>query len=228
MLRARSNNFDLGMFVRVVHSNLTAIVRVWHRVLQILVAAPGAIGGSSWRGRRCGGDRVRGGKVWRATVRVRWPGFTPKYERYNGGGTQAQKGPMTEEHKAERAGYEKTIAKDSWRSPSQTHRDYLNQLVTWDTPPARSRTLSSTARRQPRTTRPHKHTCRAETPPGKAPRPLTTQRPGTFQKSGGPPPRANHSSHSPAADRHSRPSPGDRVPRCTTANCQQCPPSNLG
>ncbi|QHK22508.1 ParB/RepB/Spo0J family partition protein (plasmid) [Pseudarthrobacter psychrotolerans] len=29
------------------------------------------------------------------------------------------------------AGYEKTIAKDSWRSPSQTHRDYLNQLITW-------------------------------------------------------------------------------------------------
>jgi ParB family chromosome partitioning protein len=29
------------------------------------------------------------------------------------------------------AGYEKTIAKDSWRSPSQTHRDYLTQLVTW-------------------------------------------------------------------------------------------------
>jgi len=29
------------------------------------------------------------------------------------------------------AGYEKTIAKDSWRSPSQTHRDYLNQLVAW-------------------------------------------------------------------------------------------------
>ncbi|WP_217376200.1 ParB/RepB/Spo0J family partition protein [Paenarthrobacter ureafaciens] len=29
------------------------------------------------------------------------------------------------------AGYEKTIAKDSWRSPSPTHRDYLNQLVTW-------------------------------------------------------------------------------------------------
>jgi len=29
------------------------------------------------------------------------------------------------------AGYEKTIAKDSWRSPTQTHRDYLNQLVTW-------------------------------------------------------------------------------------------------
>ncbi|MFJ4286831.1 ParB/RepB/Spo0J family partition protein [Paenarthrobacter nicotinovorans] len=29
------------------------------------------------------------------------------------------------------AGYEKTIAKDSWRSPSQTHRDYLNQLVVW-------------------------------------------------------------------------------------------------
>lgn len=29
------------------------------------------------------------------------------------------------------AGYEKTIAKDSWRSPSQTHRDYLKQLVLW-------------------------------------------------------------------------------------------------
>jgi hypothetical protein len=28
-------------------------------------------------------------------------GFTPKYERYDGG-TQAQKGPMTEEQKAER------------------------------------------------------------------------------------------------------------------------------
>ena len=29
-------------------------------------------------------------------------GFTPKYERYSGGGTQAQKGPMNEEQKAER------------------------------------------------------------------------------------------------------------------------------
>jgi ParB family chromosome partitioning protein len=29
------------------------------------------------------------------------------------------------------AGYEKTIAKDSWRTPHQSHRDYLNQLVTW-------------------------------------------------------------------------------------------------
>jgi ParB family chromosome partitioning protein len=29
------------------------------------------------------------------------------------------------------AGYEKTIAKDSWRSPSQIQRDYLTQLVTW-------------------------------------------------------------------------------------------------
>ncbi|MDE8669939.1 ParB/RepB/Spo0J family partition protein [Pseudarthrobacter sp. H3Y2-7] len=153
-------------------------------------------------------------------------GFTPRYERYDGG-RQAQKGPMTEEQKAERktliennksmvsattvrrhfvksllarkqapkgwqyftvhaithhpetasgydgkvaaelvgakveesnawawnplrehvakttarpefslialvcAGYEKTIAKDSWRSPSQTHRDYLKQLVLW-------------------------------------------------------------------------------------------------
>lgn len=35
------------------------------------------------------------------------------------------------------AGYESTIAKDSWRRPSQTHRDYLNQLVTWGyTPPS--------------------------------------------------------------------------------------------
>jgi ParB family chromosome partitioning protein len=34
------------------------------------------------------------------------------------------------------AGYEKTIAKDSWRSPSQTHRDYLNQLVTWGYTPS--------------------------------------------------------------------------------------------
>ncbi|MBT2565084.1 ParB/RepB/Spo0J family partition protein [Arthrobacter sp. ISL-85] len=153
-------------------------------------------------------------------------GFTPKYERYDGG-SQPQKGPMTDEQKAERksliennkamlsaqvvrrdfvtgllakkqapkgwqyfavhaithhpetaigydgkvaagmvgakveesnawawnplrdhvakstarpefsllalvcAGYEKTIAKDSWRSPSQANRDYLNQLVTW-------------------------------------------------------------------------------------------------
>jgi ParB family chromosome partitioning protein len=29
------------------------------------------------------------------------------------------------------AAYERTIAEDSWRSPSQTHRDYLNQLVLW-------------------------------------------------------------------------------------------------
>ncbi|MGY4542508.1 ParB family chromosome partitioning protein [Arthrobacter sp. UYNi723] len=29
------------------------------------------------------------------------------------------------------AGYEKTISKDSWRTPRQSHRDYLNQLVTW-------------------------------------------------------------------------------------------------
>lgn len=32
--------------------------------------------------------------------------------------------------------YEKTIAKDSWRSPSQTHRDYLNQLATWGYTPS--------------------------------------------------------------------------------------------
>ena len=159
-------------------------------------------------------------------------GFTPKYERYDGG-TQARKGPMTDEQKAERktliannkamesattvrrdwvktllaarktapkgwqyftvhaithhpetasgydgkvaaemigatfedsdrwawnplrdhvaksttrpeislialvcAGYEKTIVKDSWRSPSQTHRDYLNQLITWGYTPS--------------------------------------------------------------------------------------------
>ncbi|MCD4850803.1 ParB/RepB/Spo0J family partition protein [Paenarthrobacter nitroguajacolicus] len=34
------------------------------------------------------------------------------------------------------AGYESTIAKDSWRRPSQTHRDYLNQLVTWGYTPS--------------------------------------------------------------------------------------------
>lgn len=34
------------------------------------------------------------------------------------------------------AGYEKTIAKDSWRSPSRTHRDYLAQLITWGYTPS--------------------------------------------------------------------------------------------
>ena len=34
------------------------------------------------------------------------------------------------------AGYEKTLAKDSWRSPFQSHRDYLNQLVTWGYTPS--------------------------------------------------------------------------------------------
>jgi ParB family chromosome partitioning protein len=29
------------------------------------------------------------------------------------------------------AGYEKTIAKDSWRSPARSHLAYLNQLVSW-------------------------------------------------------------------------------------------------
>jgi ParB family transcriptional regulator, chromosome partitioning protein len=29
------------------------------------------------------------------------------------------------------AGYEKTIQKDSWRNPSQRHKDYLNQLAIW-------------------------------------------------------------------------------------------------
>ncbi|GAB2721996.1 ParB/RepB/Spo0J family partition protein [Arthrobacter bambusae] len=158
-------------------------------------------------------------------------GFTPKYERYDGG-TQTQKGPMTDEQKAERktliannkamesattvrrdwvktmlsrktapkgwqyftvhalthhpetasgydgkvaaemigakfedsdrwawnplrdhvaaskarpeislialvcAGYEKTIVKDSWRSASERHADYLGQLVAWGYTPA--------------------------------------------------------------------------------------------
>lgn len=31
---------------------------------------------------------------------------------------------------------EKAIAKDSWRSPGQTHREYLNQLVTWGYAPS--------------------------------------------------------------------------------------------
>lgn len=34
------------------------------------------------------------------------------------------------------AGYEKAIAKDSWCSPGQTHREYLNQLVTWGYAPS--------------------------------------------------------------------------------------------
>jgi ParB family transcriptional regulator, chromosome partitioning protein len=29
------------------------------------------------------------------------------------------------------AGYEKTIAKDSWRSPGSGHLDYLTRLVGW-------------------------------------------------------------------------------------------------
>jgi hypothetical protein len=29
------------------------------------------------------------------------------------------------------AGYEKTIARDSWRSPSKRHTDYLAELVAW-------------------------------------------------------------------------------------------------
>jgi ParB family chromosome partitioning protein len=36
------------------------------------------------------------------------------------------------------AGYESTMAKDAWRTPSQTHRDYLNQLVTLGVCPERS------------------------------------------------------------------------------------------
>jgi len=34
------------------------------------------------------------------------------------------------------AGYEKTIAKDSWRSPSVRHTDYLTQLVAWGYTPS--------------------------------------------------------------------------------------------
>lgn len=34
------------------------------------------------------------------------------------------------------AGYEKAIAKDSWRNPYQSHIDYLNQLVTWGYTPS--------------------------------------------------------------------------------------------
>jgi ParB family chromosome partitioning protein len=34
------------------------------------------------------------------------------------------------------AGYEKTIAKDSWRSPSKRHTDYLTQLVAWGYTPS--------------------------------------------------------------------------------------------
>jgi ParB family chromosome partitioning protein len=34
------------------------------------------------------------------------------------------------------AGYEKTIAKDSWRSPGRSHVSYLTQLVTWGYTPS--------------------------------------------------------------------------------------------
>jgi ParB family chromosome partitioning protein len=34
------------------------------------------------------------------------------------------------------AGYEKTIAKDSWRSPNVRHIDYLTQLITWGYTPS--------------------------------------------------------------------------------------------
>ena len=49
------------------------------------------------------------------------------------------------------AGYEKTIAKDSWRSPHQSHRDYLNQLVTWGYTASETETfhLQSAEKRQP-------------------------------------------------------------------------------
>jgi hypothetical protein len=54
-------------------------------------------------------------------------GFTPKYERYNGGGTQAQKGPMTEEQKAER----KTLIANNKAIESATkiRREFVKTLL---------------------------------------------------------------------------------------------------
>jgi ParB family chromosome partitioning protein len=54
-------------------------------------------------------------------------GFTPKYERYNGGGTQAQKGPMTEEQKAER----KTLIANNkaMESATKVRREFVKTLL---------------------------------------------------------------------------------------------------
>jgi hypothetical protein len=125
------------------------------------------------------------------------------------------------------AGYEKTIAKDSWRSPAQTHRDYLNQLVTWGYTPSEVEQIiidsGKPAEDEPKR---HKKPLAGRNPHRPArPRPLTTAGPGTSQKSGGPPPRANHSSHSPAADRRST-HPPHRTNRMPRHQGQRRPPGS--
>lgn len=73
---------------------------------------------------------------------------------------------------------------------------------------------SSTAERQPKLTPPKLvPPCRASSvaTARQGHQPIATPRHGTFQKSGGPPPRANPSSHSPAADRRSTRPPHART-----------------
>jgi ParB family chromosome partitioning protein len=59
-------------------------------------------------------------------------GFTPKYERYDGS-TQAQKGPMTEEQKAER----KTLIANNkaMESATKVRREFVKNLLSRKTPP---------------------------------------------------------------------------------------------
>jgi ParB family chromosome partitioning protein len=59
-------------------------------------------------------------------------GFTPKYERYDGG-TQAQKGPMTEEQKAER----KTLIANNreMESATKVRREFVKTLLSRKTAP---------------------------------------------------------------------------------------------
>jgi hypothetical protein len=101
------------------------------------------------------------------------------------------------------AGYEKTIAKDSWRSPSQTHRDYLNQLVLWGYKASTVEQLILDSGKPPRKkTKRHKTSLPGGTPPpGKVPADHHG-RAGNLPNVGRSAASANHGSHSPAADRH--------------------------
>ncbi len=107
------------------------------------------------------------------------------------------------------AGYEKTIQKDSWCSPSQTHRDYLNQLVAWDTPHRRLSRSSSTAATRPR--RPDRPRLPvpgggSRTPPGTGPHHRRKAR--SLPDVGRSAAQGEPQQHSPAADR--RPAPATR------------------
>ena len=91
-------------------------------------------------------------------------------------------------------GYEKTLAKDSWRYPGETHRDYLNQLVTWGYTPSEVENIILDGQK------PAEDEAAAPLSGGNPARqdPATHHvKPGTC----GPPPRANYGSHSPAAHR---------------------------